>query len=41
MHRTRRDSRNIPGVVMADIWMKVRRGLINGIGMEEESDDDE
>jgi predicted NAD-dependent protein-ADP-ribosyltransferase YbiA (DUF1768 family) len=27
VHRTRRDSRNIPGVVMADIWMKVRRGL--------------
>lgn len=28
-HRTRRDSRNIPGVIMADIWMKVRRGLRN------------
>lgn len=26
-HKTRRDSRNVPGVVMADIWMKVRRGL--------------
>lgn len=26
-HRMRRDSRNIPGVVMADIWMKVRRRL--------------
>jgi predicted NAD-dependent protein-ADP-ribosyltransferase YbiA (DUF1768 family) len=24
MHRTRKDSRTIPGVVMADIWMKIR-----------------
>lgn len=36
-HKTRRDSRNIPGVVMADIWMKVRRGLLNRVGMEEET----
>ncbi|PON15307.1 hypothetical protein C2W62_24520 [Candidatus Entotheonella serta] len=28
MHRTRRDSRNIPGVIMADIWMRIRRGLV-------------
>jgi predicted NAD-dependent protein-ADP-ribosyltransferase YbiA (DUF1768 family) len=28
IHRTRRDSRNIPGVIMADIWMKIRRGLL-------------
>ena len=27
MHRTRRDSRTIPGVVMADIWMRIRDGL--------------
>jgi predicted NAD-dependent protein-ADP-ribosyltransferase YbiA (DUF1768 family) len=26
-HRVRRDSRTIPGVVMADIWMAARRGL--------------
>lgn len=30
VHKTRRNSRNIPGIVMADIWMKVRRALING-----------
>ncbi|MDP3318602.1 MAG: NADAR family protein [Bosea sp. (in: a-proteobacteria)] len=27
MHRTRRDSTTIPGVLMADIWMRVRAGL--------------
>lgn len=27
MHRTRKDSHTIPGVVMADIWMRVRTGL--------------
>jgi predicted NAD-dependent protein-ADP-ribosyltransferase YbiA (DUF1768 family) len=26
-HRVRRDSRTIPGVVMADIWMKVRKRM--------------
>ncbi len=26
-HRTRRDSRSIPGVVMADIWMAIRHHL--------------
>jgi predicted NAD-dependent protein-ADP-ribosyltransferase YbiA (DUF1768 family) len=26
-HKTRKDSRTIPGVVMADIWMRVRREL--------------
>ena len=41
MHRTRRDSRSIPGVVMADIWMKIRRGLQNRIGLEEPDDEDE
>jgi predicted NAD-dependent protein-ADP-ribosyltransferase YbiA (DUF1768 family) len=29
LHRVRRDSRTIPGVVMADIWMSVRKGLVN------------
>lgn len=26
-HRVRRDSRTIPGVIMAEIWMKIRRRL--------------
>jgi hypothetical protein len=26
-HKTRKDSRTIPGAVMADIWMRVRREL--------------
>ena len=26
-HRTRRDSRNIPGALMADIWMRIRARL--------------
>jgi predicted NAD-dependent protein-ADP-ribosyltransferase YbiA (DUF1768 family) len=29
-HRTRRDSRTIPGVLMADIWMRLRQRLRNG-----------
>lgn len=29
IHKTRRDSRSIPGVVMADIWMTIRRRLID------------
>lgn len=29
VHRTRRDSRNIPGIIMADIWMKARYRLRN------------
>lgn len=36
VHKTRRDSKNIPGVVMADIWMRVRRGLNNEIEDEED-----
>lgn len=36
-HRMRRDSRNIPGVVMADIWMKVRSELAESAGLYEES----
>jgi predicted NAD-dependent protein-ADP-ribosyltransferase YbiA (DUF1768 family) len=27
VHRTRRDSKTIPGVIMADIWMRLRRKL--------------
>lgn len=27
-HRVRRDSRAIPGVVMADLWMRIRRDLL-------------
>jgi predicted NAD-dependent protein-ADP-ribosyltransferase YbiA (DUF1768 family) len=29
-HRTRRDSKEIPGVIMADIWMKIRQKLLDG-----------
>lgn len=29
-HKMRRDSRSIPGAVMADIWMKIRRDLLAG-----------
>jgi predicted NAD-dependent protein-ADP-ribosyltransferase YbiA (DUF1768 family) len=41
-HRVRRDSRNVPGVIMAQIWMNVRRGLRkipahSGDGQEEVS----
>ena len=28
VHRVRRDSRTIPGVIMADIWMRIRRQLV-------------
>jgi hypothetical protein len=27
MHRVRRDSKTIPGVAMAEIWMRIRDGL--------------
>jgi predicted NAD-dependent protein-ADP-ribosyltransferase YbiA (DUF1768 family) len=30
LHKTRRDSRTIPGVVMADIWMRIRRTVAQG-----------
>jgi predicted NAD-dependent protein-ADP-ribosyltransferase YbiA (DUF1768 family) len=33
MHRTRRDSRNIPGVIMADIWMTIRSRLLKAAGL--------
>ncbi|HEV8714964.1 MAG TPA: hypothetical protein VGX03_19310 [Candidatus Binatia bacterium] len=29
-HRTRRDSRTIPGVIMTDIWMRIRARLTEG-----------
>ena len=29
VHQMRRDSRNIPGVIMADIWMRIRANLQN------------
>jgi predicted NAD-dependent protein-ADP-ribosyltransferase YbiA (DUF1768 family) len=29
MHQMRRDSRNIPGVIMADIWMRIRTRMQN------------
>jgi len=30
VHRMRRDSRSIPGVIMADIWMRIRASLAAG-----------
>lgn len=39
VHKTRQDSKNIPGAVMADLWMKVRRGLVKRVGIEEEATD--
>ncbi len=39
-HKTRRDSRNIPGAIMADIWMKVRTGLVKRQDAPAEEDDD-
>jgi ribA/ribD-fused uncharacterized protein len=35
-HRIRRDSKTIPGVVMAEIWMRIRAGLRNGTPPAEE-----
>jgi predicted NAD-dependent protein-ADP-ribosyltransferase YbiA (DUF1768 family) len=35
VHRMRRDSRTIPGVIMADIWMRIRARLRNGCVLEE------
>jgi predicted NAD-dependent protein-ADP-ribosyltransferase YbiA (DUF1768 family) len=34
-HRSRRDSRTIPGVIMADIWMRIRTRLMKGEPQEE------
>jgi len=36
IHRTRRDSRTIPGALMADIWMRIRTRLTKGKHLEEE-----
>ena len=41
VHRTRRDSRTIPGVVMADIWMKVRARLAGQLTADEDAPGDE
>lgn len=30
VHKTRKDSQTIPGVIMADIWMRIRRRLARG-----------
>jgi predicted NAD-dependent protein-ADP-ribosyltransferase YbiA (DUF1768 family) len=37
IHKTRRDSRTIPGIVMADIWMRIRSTLAKG-GKEREEE---
>jgi predicted NAD-dependent protein-ADP-ribosyltransferase YbiA (DUF1768 family) len=31
MHRMRRDSRTIPGAIMAEIWMRIRRRMREGV----------
>ena len=36
-HRTRRDSRTIPGVIMAEIWMRIRGRLIKESGLGDDS----
>jgi len=38
VHKTRKDSRTIPGVIMADIWMKIRAGLIKFTAVENDDD---
>jgi hypothetical protein len=30
-HKLRRDSKSIPGVIMADIWMRIRSKLRNEV----------
>jgi predicted NAD-dependent protein-ADP-ribosyltransferase YbiA (DUF1768 family) len=40
-HKVRRDSRTIPGVIMADIWMRIRRDLQNEPGAVAEETTDE
>jgi predicted NAD-dependent protein-ADP-ribosyltransferase YbiA (DUF1768 family) len=34
VHKTRRDSKTIPGALMADIWMRIRAGLQRGASVE-------
>ncbi len=33
-HKMRRDSRSIPGIVMAEIWMQIRNGIRSSRGGE-------
>ena len=40
-HKTRRDSRSIPGVIMADIWMKVRRSLNRQLDTDDQDESGE
>jgi hypothetical protein len=41
VHRMRRDSRTIPGVIMADIWMRIRSSLANAPREPDEPDGDD
>ncbi len=34
VHKTRRDSKTIPGALMADIWMRIRAHLQRGASVE-------
>jgi predicted NAD-dependent protein-ADP-ribosyltransferase YbiA (DUF1768 family) len=38
IHRTRRDSRDIPGAIMADIWMRIRKRLQKQSQVEEDAE---
>ena len=40
VHRVRKDSRTIPGVIMADIWMRIRRQLVAAGGNEQGTEAD-
>jgi hypothetical protein len=37
----RKDSRTIPGVIMADIWMRIRRQLVAAGGNEQGTEADD
>ena len=41
VHRTRRDSREIPGVIMCEIWMRIRRRLRNLMEEADKGGEDE
>jgi predicted NAD-dependent protein-ADP-ribosyltransferase YbiA (DUF1768 family) len=40
-HRVRRDSKSIPGVIMADIWMRIRRSLQGAMAVKTTTEEDE
>jgi len=40
VHKTLRDSRNIPGAIMAEIWMRIRGRLVDGPIVPADLEDD-